>query len=296
MAGALYLIALIAMALAIPILSAFTAYAIADRPALIPRLIGRFSASYLGGGYIAGIVVGLLAGFTARIIGKKKFPEVLRAVVSTTITPIVATAVTTILSMYVISPPARATNLHLLMAVTNLNTVESLTIGLVIGAMMAADLGGPINKVAYSIGILLLLSGNYLVMAAVIASGVVPPIGLSLAALLAPKLFTTEERKAAPLSLIVGASLVSERAIPFTKSGYRREMIIAAVAGASVTGALSMAFKVTSQMPHGGFYIFYLFGNPGFFGLSVAVGAVITALISVTLRYVGPSRLTVANA
>ncbi len=118
------------MALAIPILSAFTAYAIADRPALIPRLIGRFSASYLGGGYIAGIVVGLLAGFTARIIGKKKFPEVLRAVVSTTITPIVATAVTTILSMYVISPPARATNHHLLMAVTNLNTVESLTIGL----------------------------------------------------------------------------------------------------------------------------------------------------------------------
>ncbi len=295
-AGALYIIGLIAMALAIPILSAFTAYAIADRPALIPGLIGGFSASYLGGGYIAGIVVGLVAGFIARMIAKVTFPEVLRAIVPTTITPILATAVTTILSMYVISPPARAINHHLLIVVTNLNTVESLTIGLVIGAMMAANLGGPINKVAYSAGILLLLSGNYLVMAAVIASGVVPPIGLSLAALLAPKRFTTEERKAAPISLKVGVSLVSERAIPFTKSGYRREMIIAAVAGASVTGALSMAFKVTSQMPHGGFYVFYLFGNPGLFGLSVAVGAVITALISVTLRSMGPSRLTVANA
>ena len=290
-AGALFLVGLIAMALAIPILSAFTAYAISDRPALIPGLIGGFSAAYLGGGYIAGIVVGIIAGFSTRMIGKVNFPEVLRAVVPTTITPIIATFATSLLSMYVVAPPSRAVNHLLIDAMSRINFLESLLVGSAIGAMMAADLGGPINKVAYSIGILLLLSGNYLVMAAVIASGVVPPIGLSLAAILTPKRFTDEERKAAPLSLVIGSSLVTERAIAYTKSGYRGEMISAAVVGASVTGALSMVFKVTSPMPHGGFLVFYLFGEPGLFALAVGVGSILTTLLAIVFRTIGSDRL-----
>ncbi len=296
LAGSIYLIGLIAMALAIPILSAFTAYAISDRPALIPGLIGGFSASYLGGGYLAGIVVGLVAGFSARWIGEVRFPVVLRSIVPTTITPIFASVLTAGVSIYVISPPARALNHHLVRIFSNLNGFESLAIGLAIGAMMAADLGGPINKVAYSVGILLLLSGSYLVMGAVIASGVVPPMGLAIAALVTPKRFTVEEKKAAPLSLLVGASLVSEKAIPFTRSGYRKEMIIAAVAGASVTGATSMALGVTSPMPHGGFFVFYLFGKPQYYALSVAIGTVITACVAILLRSIGPDRLVSSKA
>ncbi len=282
--GALYLIGLLAMALAIPILSGFTAFAIADRPALIPGLIGGLSASYLGGGYLGGICVGVIAGLVVRYIGKIKFPEALRSVVPTTITPVLSTVITTLASTYLISPPSRAINHHLIMALNGLNTTELGLIGAIIGAMMAADLGGPINKIAYSIGILFLLSGNYLLMAAVIASGVVPPIGLSLAAIVAPGRFTVDERKNAPLSAIIGASLVSERAIPFTKSGYRREMVIASIVGAAISGATSMALKVTSPMPHGGFFVFYLFGHPGYFALAVAVGSTITLLLAVLLR------------
>ena len=276
-----------AFALMVPILAGFIAFSIAEKPGLAPGLIGGMLASKIGAGFLGGILAGFLAGYVAKWLKDNiKLPKHLAGLKPILIIPLVSSAVVGLLMVYVIGTPVKAIMDGLTVWLKELGTGNAVLLGLLLGTMMAFDMGGPVNKVAYTFGVGLLSSNLYAPMAAVMAAGMTPPLGLWLASMVWPKKFTLEEREAGKAAAVLGISFITEGAIPFAAADPFR-VIPSIIVGSAVTGALSMAFGASLKAPHGGIFVLPIpnaVGNLGLYTLAIVVGTVVTAVMLSVLK------------
>ncbi|UII54385.1 fructose-specific PTS transporter subunit EIIC [Cytobacillus spongiae] len=269
-----------AFGLIVPILAAFIAMSIADRPGFAPGAVGGMMAASGGAGFLGGIIAGFLAGYL--VVGLKKafanLPRSLEGIKTILIYPLLGIALTGFAMLYVVNQPVGAINTAITEWLTGLGTGNAVVLGAVLGMMMAFDMGGPVNKAAYVFGTGLLASGVYEPMAAIMAAGMVPPLGIALATTLFKNKFTVQERDAGKTNYIMGFSFITEGAIPFAAADPIR-VIPSVMAGAAVTGALSMMFEIGLRAPHGGIFVVWLVEGGWFMYLvSILAGAMISAL------------------
>ena len=283
LAALLFTIGGTAFQMLVPILAGFIAYAMADRPGLTPGIVGGLIASEIGAGFLGGLAAGLIAGGIVMAIKKIPIPKFMRSLMPVVIIPLVATFLVGFLMIVVIGKPIAAAQSGMESWLGGLSGSNAIFLGLLLGLMMGFDLGGPVNKVAYTFGIAALASDNYTVMAAVMAAGMTPPLGLALATAVRKRLFTASEQENGKAAWVLGASFISEGAIPFAAADPLR-VIPASMAGSAVTGALSMAFGSTLRAPHGGLWVIGLIGQPLLYLLAIAIGTVITAAIVIVLK------------
>ncbi|MEP1215309.1 MAG: PTS fructose-like transporter subunit IIB [Marinobacter sp.] len=246
-----------AFQLMIPLLAGYIAWSIADRPGLAPGMIGGYLAGTLGAGFLGGIIAGFLAGYVARFISQKlPMPESIDSLKPILIIPLLASLVTGLGMIYVIGEPAAALMSALTGFLEGMGTTNAILLGGILGAMMCFDLGGPVNKAAYTFGVGLLSegSGGSAPMAAIMAAGMVPAIGMGVASFVARAKFAEAERQAGRASFVLGLCFISEGAIPFMAKDPLRVIPVCMVGGA-ITGALSMLFAVKLMAPHGGLFV-----------------------------------------
>lgn len=271
-----------AFALMVPIFAGFISFSIAEKPGLAPGLIGGMLASKIGAGFLGGIIAGFLAGYVVQWMKDTiNLPKNFAGLKPMLIIPFFGSAIVGLLMVYVIGSPVKAIMDGLSGWLANLGTGNAVLLGLLLGAMMAFDMGGPVNKAAYTFAVGLLGSGIYGPIAAVMAAGMTPPLGLWLATFLAPKKFTAEEKEAGKAAGVLGISFITEGAIPFAASDPFR-VIPSIMVGSAVAGALSMAFGVTLRAPHGGIFVLLIPNavvNLGMYVVAIAVGTVVTALL-----------------
>lgn len=249
-----------AFALMIPVLSGFIAFSIADRPGLAPGLIGGMLASSTGAGFLGGIIAGFLAGYVAKFIADKvDLPDSMAALKPILIIPLVASLVTGLTMIYIVGGPVSAIMAGLTEFLANMGSANAVLLGTLLGAMMCFDLGGPVNKTAYTFGVGLLASQTYAPMAAIMAAGMVPALGMGLATFLAKSKFIDSEAEAGKASFVLGLCFISEGAIPFAAKDPMR-VIPACMAGGALTGALSMLFGAELLAPHGGLFVLLIPG------------------------------------
>ncbi|WP_110934444.1 PTS fructose transporter subunit IIC [Paenibacillus bouchesdurhonensis] len=276
-----------AFALMIPILAGYIAFSIAEKPGLAPGLVGGMLASQVGAGFIGGIAAGFLAGYVAKWLKDIiKLPRNLEGLKPILIIPLLATGITGLLMIYVIGEPVKFTMDSLTSWLNTIGSTNAVLLGLLLGAMMAFDMGGPVNKAAYTFAVGLLASSVYGPMAAVMAAGMTPPLGLWLATMIAPKKFTLEERNAGKSAAVLGISFITEGAIPFAASDPFR-VIPSIMVGSAATGALSMLFGATLQAPHGGIFVLAIpnaVTQIGLYALAIAIGTIITAFMLFFLK------------
>ncbi|PAK95060.1 PTS fructose transporter subunit IIABC [Brevibacterium casei] len=293
-----YVIGAASFGFLVPILSGYIAFAIADRPGLVPGIVAGSVAVTMNAGFLGGIVTGLLAGFVAKWISSWKVHKGVRGVMPVVVIPLLSTLVTAGLFITVLGRPIVALMDGLNAGLGSLTGGGVLILGLILGAMMGFDLGGPVNKVAYGFATAgLSAAGTAMdapqlkIMAAVMAAGMVAPLALALATTVAPKLFSVPERENGKAAWLLGASFISEGAIPFAAADPIR-IIIASTIGSSVTGGLVMLFGSTLLAPHGGIWVLPLIGQPLLFVLALAVGVAITAALVVLLKGLAVRRRT----
>ena len=276
-----------AFALIVPVLSGFIAFSIADRPGLAPGLVGGMLAANLGMGFLGGILSGFLAGYIALFVRDRvKLPPNLEGLKPVLIIPLLSTLAVGLLLIYVFGVPVKAILDGLTAFLQNMGQTNAVILGLILGGMMAVDMGGPVNKAAYTFAVGLLASNVFLPMAAVMAAGMTPPLGLALATLIAKRRFTDEEREAGKVATVLGISFITEGAIPFAAKDPLR-VIPACVAGSAVTGALSMLFGCTLRAPHGGIFVLAIpnaVTNGGLYVVAIAAGTLVTALAAAQLK------------
>jgi PTS system fructose-specific IIC component len=284
-AGLLFLIGKLAFFMLVPALSGFIAYAMADRLGLVPGIVGGIFAGSIGAGFLGGLVSGLLAGAVVLALKKVKVPRHVAGIMPVVVIPLLSTIAVGLVMTIVVGKPITSATTQLTDGLNDLNGGNAIVLGLVLGLMMAFDMGGPVNKVAYTFGLAGLSSGNLEVMAAVMAAGMTPPIAMALATVVRPRLFSDAERKAGEAGWLLGASFITEGAIPFAAADPLR-VIPSLMAGSAVTGALAMSFEVTSRAPHGGIWVVGLVGKPGLYVLAVLAGVVVSAVSVVVLKTV----------
>jgi PTS system fructose-specific IIC component len=269
-----------AFALFVPVLAGFIAYSIADRPGLTPGLIGGMLATTVGAGFLGGIVAGFIAGYLTKFLNDKiKLPENLQGLKPVLILPLISTLIVGLLMIFVIGPPVKVAMNGLEAWLAGLQQGSALMLGLILGAMMGFDMGGPVNKAAYTFSVGLLASKIYAPMAAVMAAGMVPPLGLALAATLFKNRFTADEREASKAAFVLGISFITEGAIPYAARDPFR-VIPSIMVGAAVTGAMSMVFGAQLLVPHGGVFVLLIpnaVTHLLFYVLSIVVGTIVTA-------------------
>jgi PTS system fructose-specific IIC component len=232
-----------AFALMVPVLAGFIAFSIADRPGLAPGLIGGMLASSTGAGFLGGIIAGFVAGYAAKFIADKvTLPDSMNALKPILIIPLVASLVTGLVMIYIVGGPVSAIMTALTEFLSNMGSANAILLGILLGAMMCFDLGGPVNKTAYTFGVGLLASQTYAPMAAIMAAGMVPALGMGLATFLAKSKFIPSEAEAGKASFVLGLCFISEGAIPFAAKDPMR-VIPCCIAGGALTGALSMLFS-----------------------------------------------------
>ncbi|MGF1720496.1 PTS fructose transporter subunit IIBC [Vibrio kyushuensis] len=249
-----------AFALMIPVLAGFIAFSIADRPGLAPGLIGGMLASSTGAGFLGGIAAGFIAGYSAKLIADKvSLPQSMEALKPILIIPFVASLFTGLVMIYIVGGPVSGIMSAMTDFLNNMGSANAVLLGVILGAMMCFDLGGPINKAAYTFGVGLLASQTYAPMAAIMAAGMVPALGMGLATWLAKDKFEASEREAGKASFVLGLCFISEGAIPFAAKDPMR-VIPACMAGGALTGALSMLFGAQLMAPHGGLFVLLIPG------------------------------------
>ncbi len=273
------------LTLMVPALSAYIAYGLAQRPGIAPGFIAGSVAVGVNGGFLGGIVSGLLAGLCAYWLSLPKLPRWLAAMMPVVITPLVATLFSAGLMFFVLGGPIAWIMTGLTDWLNSMSGTSAVLLGIILGAMMGFDLGGPVNKAAYLFATTNLATGTGAqeVMAAVMISGMVPPLAMALATAVRPKLFTDAERQNGKAAWLLGASFISEGAIPFATADPLR-VIPSSMIGAAVAGAISMSSHVTSPAPHGGIWVSGLSSNIGMFFVAVIVGTIVSALIYVILK------------
>lgn len=276
-----------AFKLMVPMLAGYIAWSIADRPGLAPGMIGGLLASTLGAGFLGGIVAGLLAGYSARAIAQWiPLPASVAALKPILIIPLLASLFTGLVMIYVVGSPVAAMMRSLTDFLAGMGTTNAILLGLLLGGMMCVDLGGPINKAAYAFSVGLLASQSYAPMAAVMAGGMVPPIGMGIATLLARRKFDQSEREAGKAALVLGLCFISEGAIPFAAKDPLR-VIPASIAGGALTGALSMLFGCKLLAPHGGLFVLLIpnaMNHALLYLLAIAAGSVVTGVLYALLK------------
>lgn len=277
------------LSLMVPALAAYIAYGLAQRPGIAPGFIAGSVALAVNAGFLGGIVGGILAGLIAYALGTLKLPRWLGSMMPVVITPLVTSLVAGLAMYLLLGAPLAWVMTTLQDWLTSMSGGSALVLGLILGAMMASDLGGPINKAAYLFATAGLSSGatvNQEIMAAVIISGMVPPLAMALATTLRPKLFNEKERENGKAAWLLGASFISEGAIPFASADPAR-VIPSTIVGGAIAGAISMGAHVASPAPHGGIWIIGLAQNPLMFLVAVVAGTVVSALLYVVLKSLG---------
>ena len=277
------------LSLMVPALAAYIAYGLAQRPGIAPGFIAGSVALAVNAGFLGGIVGGILAGLIAYALGTLKLPRWLGSMMPVVVTPLVTSLVAGLLMYLLLGAPLAWVMTTLQDWLTSMSGGSALVLGLILGAMMASDLGGPINKAAYLFATAGLSSGatvNQEIMAAVIISGMVPPLAMALATTLRPKLFNENERENGKAAWLLGASFISEGAIPFASADPAR-VIPSTIVGGAIAGAISMGAHVASPAPHGGIWIIGLAQNPLMFFVAVLAGTVLSALVYVVLKSMG---------
>lgn len=277
-----------AFALMIPILAGFIAFSIADRPGLVPGMVGGMLASSLNAGFLGGIAAGFLAGYIVVFLKKTiKLPKSLQGLMPVIILPVLSTLVVGLVMIFVIGKPMTMINVGMASWLKNLSGANSAILGIIIGLMMAADMGGPINKAAYAFGVGTLVAGQTsMVMAAVMAAGMTPPLGIALATILGKRKFTLEEKEAGKAAWALGAAFITEGAIPFAAADPIR-MIPSLMVGSATTGLLSMLFKAAIAVPHGGIFVLFIphaVTNVGLYAISIVAGTIVTSLMILLLK------------
>lgn len=286
-----------AFQLMVAVLSGYIAYSIADRPGLAPGLVGGLLAQQLGAGFLGGIVSGFLAGYLTKFLAEKiRLPENLEGLKPVLILPFLSTLVVGLLMIFVIAPPVQSVLGALTEWLNSMRGANAVLLGVLLGAMMAFDMGGPVNKAAYTFGVGLLGSQVYTPMAAVMAAGMTPPLGLALAVVLARSRFEADERKAGGAAAVLGAAFITEGAIPFAAKDPLR-VIPALVLGSAIAGALSMWGGVQLLVPHGGIFAVLIPGavtGLATYALAIVAGSVVTAGALLLLKKPVPAATSAA--
>ena len=278
----------------VPVLAGYIAFAIADRPGLVPGFVAGAISGAVGAGYLGGLAGGIIAGLVAKWISDQNVPAALRSVMPIVVTPLVATLVTGAVMVYIVGEPVASLNKSLTSWLADMGTGSAVVLGIILGLMMAFDMGGPVNKVAYTFaagGLSNVAAGatdakELVVMAAVMAAGMTPPLGLALATTLRPKAFTESERENGKAAWVLGASFITEGAIPFAAADPIR-VIPSLMVGSAVTGAMVMSFENTLRAPHGGIWVTPLIGGVGTYLLAILVGTVVTAAAVIAVKGAG---------
>ena len=290
-----------AFAFLVPVLAGFIAYAIADRPGLVPGFVGGSVAGIVGAGFLGGIAAGFLGGFLALWVSRWKVPRGARGIMPVVVIPLVSTFITGALMFVVLGQPIASLMNGLTDWLSSLSGGSIILLGVLLGAMMGFDLGGPVNKVAYTFAVTGLATeglasdaAQYRIMAAVMAAGMVAPLAMALATVVRKSLFTHAERENGKAAWLLGASFISEGAIPFAVVDPFR-VLASTIVGSAVTGGLVMAFDSTLRAPHGGIWVLPLIGNPILFALAVIIGTVVSAAIVIVLKSMGTNSVVEAE-
>ena len=276
-----------AFALMVPILAGFIAFSIADRPGLTPGLIGGMIATSINAGFLGGIIAGFIAGYVARFLSQKvKLPTSMEALKPILIIPLVASLITGLLMIYVVGKPVAGIMAGLTSWLANMGTANAVLLGAVLGGMMCTDMGGPVNKVAYAFGVGLLSSQTYAPMAAIMAAGMVPPLAMGVATLVARRKFNKGQQEGGKAALVLGLCFISEGAIPFAARDPMR-VLPCCIVGGALTGALSMWIGAKLMAPHGGLFVLLIPGaiTPvvGYL-LSIVAGTLVAGLTYAVLK------------
>lgn len=269
----------------LPVLAGFISMSIADRPGLAVGFFGGALAGTTGSGFLGALIAGFLGGYIVNFLKKasKCLPESLEGIKPMLIYPFFGILIMGFISLFIIAPPVSAINGWMVDTLKNMDPSARIFMGMIVAGMMAVDMGGPINKAAYVTGTGLLASGEFHVMAAVMAGGMVPPLAIALCTTFFKNRFTESERKAGITNYVMGLSFITEGAIPFAAADPLR-VIPACVVGSAVTGALTMAFDCTLRAPHGGIFVVPTIGNPLMYLVSILVGAVVGCAILSILK------------
>lgn len=270
-----------AFALMVPVLAGFIAMSIADRPGFAPGMVGGLLATNGGAGFLGGLVAGFLAGYL--VVGLKKvfagLPASIEGIKTILIYPLLGIALTGFIMIYIINKPVGALNTAISEWLSGLGTGNAMLLGIILGLMMAFDMGGPVNKAAYVFGTGLLANGVYAPMAAIMAAGMVPPLGIAIATTFFKKKFSKEDQQAGKVNYIMGLSFITEGAIPFAAADPIR-VIPSLMVGSAVAGALSMMFHIGLRAPHGGVFVIPLVdGNWLLYLLAIVIGAIVSGLL-----------------
>ena len=285
-AGLLFKIGAVAFSMLVPILAGFIAYAMGDRPALVAGIVAGLISVEISAGFLGGLIGGLLAGAVVILIKQVKVPRGMAGIMPVVVIPLVSTFVVGALMLVVIGQPIAALQEGLTNWLEGLSGSNAILLGIILGLMMAFDMGGPVNKVAYAFGLAALASGNLKIMAAVMAAGMTPPLGLALATVVRKHLFTKAERQAGEAAWLLGASFITEGAIPFA-AGDPLRVIPALMVGSAVTGALVMSFGNESRAPHGGIWVVGLISKPVLYIIAILIGTAVTAAGVIILKTAG---------
>ncbi len=264
----------------LPVLAGFIAMAIGDRPALAVGFVGGMIASGGKSGFLGALVAGFAAGYIILGLRKicEKLPQAIEKIAPVLLYPVFGILIMGLLMNFIVEPIMGGINTALNTGLSNMGETSKVLVGLILGGMMAIDMGGPFNKAAYVFGTASIAAGNYDIMAAVMIGGMTPPCAIALATLLFKHKFTKEQRETGPTNFIMGLAFITEGAIPFAASD-PLHVLPACIAGSAVAGALSMVFNCTLMAPHGGIFVFPVVGNALMYLVALVVGTVISALL-----------------
>ena len=266
--------------LLVPVLAGFIASSIADRPGFMPGMVGGLLAATAGAGFLGGLIAGFLAGYVT--LGVKKsfnwLPASLEGIKPVLLYPLFSLLVTGLIMVFVINEPVVYLNTALTNWLETLSGANAVILGLIVGGMMAVDMGGPINKAAFTFGIAAIAAGNGVPHAAIMAGGMVPPLGIALSTTFFKHKYTRQERDSGLTNYVMGASFITEGAIPFAAADPIR-VIVSSVVGAATAGALSAAFGCSTPAPHGGLFVIYLIERPFMYLLAILIGSAVTAIM-----------------
>ncbi len=269
----------------LPVLAGFIGMSIADRPGLVAGFVGGALANNGGSGFLGALIAGFAAGYI--ILGLRKalsvLPESLEGIKNILLYPLLGVFLMGLAITFIVNPPVSALNSWLVDTLKNMDPSARIFMGAVVGGMMSIDMGGPFNKAAYVTGTVLLSEGEYGVMAAVMAGGMVPPLAIALCTTFFKNRFTEAERKSGITNYVMGLSFISEGAIPFAAADPAR-VIPSCIIGSAITGALSMAFECTLRAPHGGIFVVPTIGNPLMYLVAIAIGSVVSMLLLAILK------------
>ena len=264
----------------LPVLAGYIAMSIADRPGLVAGFVGGLLANQGGSGFLGALIAGFAAGYLVLLVKKlvSGLPQALEGTKPVLFYPVLGVLFIGIAITFIINPPVSALNEWLMNSLQTMGTTSRVLLGLVFGAMMSVDMGGPVNKAAYVIATGALATGEYGIMAAVMAGGMVPPLAIALCTTFFPSRFTEAERKSGITNYIMGLSFITEGAIPFAAADPIR-VLPSCIIGAGTAGALSMFFECTLRAPHGGIFVVPTIGNPLLYLASIAIGSVVACII-----------------